>query len=230
MPLPSLILFARTPEPGRVKTRLAGRLTEAGAADLYDAFLTDASRAYLDSRRWRSVLCAEDDPPGSRLKELFPLPWVLESQARGDLGDRLGAAFACEFRRGAPAAVAVGSDHPSLPRERLAEVFGELANGYAAAVVPAEDGGYCAIGLSSRAPVPTIFRDIAWSTDAVLRQTVARMEGAAIRYRLLDPAYDVDRPEDLDRLRRDLTQRDPAAEDFPAATARVLAALIGGVP
>jgi uncharacterized protein len=228
--LPSLLLFARSPEPGRVKTRLAGRLTEAGAAQLYRAFLADASRVYLDPRRWRSVLLAESDPPGPHLEALFPEPWARASQSSGDLGDRLDAAFRSAFRFGAPAAVAVGSDHPSLPRERLAEVFAELARGNDAVILPAEDGGYCAIGLSSRVPVAAVFRDIAWSTPAVLGETVARLEGSGIRYRLLDAAYDVDLPEDLDRLRRDLAARDSTEEDYPAATARALAMLTGDAP
>ncbi|MEP6993450.1 MAG: TIGR04282 family arsenosugar biosynthesis glycosyltransferase [Acidobacteriota bacterium] len=230
MPLPSLILFARAPEPGRVKTRLAVRLTDAGAADLYDAFLADAARVYRDARRWRSVLCAESDPPGPRLEALFAAPWLHEAQVPGDLGDRLSAAFMREFRRGAPAALAVGSDHPSLPRERLAQCFEELERGSDAAIIPAEDGGYCAISLSAGAPLEAVFRDISWSTDAVLRETVARMDEAAMRYRLLDPGYDVDRPEDLERLQRDLAQRDPAAEDYPVATAKTLAAWMGVAP
>ena len=230
MPLPSLILFARTPEPGRVKTRLAGRLTAAGAADLYAAFLADASRVYLDPERWHSVLCAETDPPGPRLQALFPEPWDFGVQVAGDLGERLTSAFRREFLRGAPEAAAVGSDHPSLSRERVAEVFLQLARGHDAVILPAEDGGYCAVGLSASAPVAEVFRDISWSTPAVLEETVARMRGAGMRFRLLDPAYDVDLPEDLDRLRRDLAARDPREEDYPTATARALAALIGGTP
>lgn len=230
MPLPSLILFARAPEPGRVKTRLAGRLTEAGAARLYGAFLADAARVYLDPGRWQSVLCAESDPSDPRLEALFPRPWAREAQAAGDLGERLRAAFAAAFERGAPAAVAVGSDHPSLERLRLREVFDALARGADAAVVPAEDGGYCAIGLTPRAPVEALFHGIPWSTEAVLSETLALLEAHSVRYRVLPAAYDVDRPEDLDRLRSDLSRRDAAAEDFPSATARVLATLSGAAP
>ena len=72
-----------------------------------------------------------------------------------------------------------------------------------------------------------MFRDIPWSTPAVLAETVERMERTGVRYRLLPPAYDVDRPEDLDRLRLDLAGRDPAAADFPEATARALRDLLG---
>lgn len=223
--LPSLLLFARVPEPGRVKTRLAGRLTERGATDLYRAFLEDAARVYLQGSRWESVLCADPDPLDSRLAALFSQAWRRQPQAPGDLGRKLSSAFEGEFRRGAPAAVAVGSDHPALPLRLLDAVFRELAEGSAAALVPAEDGGYCAIGLAAHAPFAEVFREIPWSTEAVLSETLRRLEGAGLPHRVLEAAYDVDRPEDVDRLRRDLAGRDANAEDYPAATARALAAL-----
>ncbi len=225
MALPSLVLFARVPEPGRVKTRLAPRLTEQGAVALYCAFLEDAGRVYRRPALWRSVLCAEPDPFDRLFDRCFPEPWIREAQAPGDLGERLAHAFHREFRRGAPAVVAVGSDHPALSRGRLEEAFTELSSGNLAVLIPAEDGGYCAIGLDAGAPVREVFRGVPWSTAAVLDRTVERLEGAGIPYRVLESAYDVDRPEDLDRLRQDLATRDVAAEDFPSATARALAIL-----
>ncbi len=223
--LPSLLLFARVPEPGRVKTRLAGRLTERGATELYRAFLEDAARVYLRPSRWESVLCAEPDPLDARLAALFPPAWRREPQAPGDLGSKLRTAFAGAFGRGAPAAVAIGSDHPALPLRSVEALFGELEAGRSAAVVPAEDGGYCAIGLSAGASAADVFRGIPWSTETVLSETLRRFGDAGLACRVLDPAYDVDRPEDLDRLRRDLAGRDARDEDYPAATARALATL-----
>ncbi|HEY3203386.1 MAG TPA: TIGR04282 family arsenosugar biosynthesis glycosyltransferase [Thermoanaerobaculia bacterium] len=225
--LPSLILFARAPEPGRVKTRLAVRLTERGAAALYRAFLEDAAHVYVDRTGWQSVLCADPHPSDPLLAAIFFGAWRREAQASGDLGERLRKAFEREFARGAPAAVAVGSDHPALTRKRLKEIFGELARGLDAVLIPAEDGGYCAIGLASCAPLANVFEGIPWSSDAVCRITIARMENAGLRVKVLESAYDVDRPEDLDRLRRDLAQRDAASEDYPTATARVLEAISG---
>jgi rSAM/selenodomain-associated transferase 1 len=222
MTLPSLLLFARAPVPGRVKTRLLERLTADGAAELYRAFLEDAAYAYLAPAQWESVLCAEPSPLDPRLEPLFPDPWRGEAQEGSDLGDRLRRAFAREFARGAPAVLAVGSDHPALPRGRLVEAFAGLAAGTRAVVVPAEDGGYCAIGLAAGVPADEVFREVPWSTPNVLAATLERLKGLGVRPRLLPFGYDVDRPEDVDRLRLDLARRDPCEEDYPFATARAL--------
>jgi uncharacterized protein len=223
--LPGLLLFARTPERGKVKTRLVPPLSEPEALELYRAFLEDASAIYAAPGRWRSVLLAEPDPDEATLSALFPPPWKRSRQSSGDLGDRLTAAFEAEFSRGVPAAVAVGSDHPALRRRQIEEVFLRLSLGDDAAVIPADDGGYCAIGLSARVRVRDVFEDIPWSSPRVLSATRDRFAARGIRASYLGPAYDVDRPEDLDRLRSDLALRDPSGGDFPRATAKALRGL-----
>ena len=222
--LPSLVLFARVPEAGRVKTRLSPRLTEEGALRLYRAFLEDASRLYGAGSGWEPVLAAEPDPDALELVRLFPPPWRRETQGEGGLGERLAAAFSREFLRGAPAAIAVGSDHPALAREAFSEALARVEGG-GAAVIPAEDGGYCAIAFSADAPWEEALREIPWSTDAVLSVTRRRLAERGVELSMLPPGYDVDRPEDVDRLRRDLSSRDPGSADYPAATARALADL-----
>ena len=220
--IPSLLLFARAPERGNVKTRLVPPLSEPEALCLYRAFLEDASVIYAAPGRWRSVLLAAPDPDEATLAALFPSPWTRRRQASGDLGERLAAAFEMEFSRGAPAAVAVGSDHPALRRSQIEEVFGRLSLGDDAAVIPADDGGYCAIGLAAHVRVRDVFADIPWSSSRVLSATRDRFAARGIHAEFLESAYDVDRPEDLDRLRSDLAGRDPAGRDYPRATARAL--------
>jgi len=221
---PVLLLFARSPVPGRVKTRLVAAGAEAlspqQASGLYRAFLEDASRLYGRGTAWNSVLCADPDPADAVLSTLFPHPWRARAQGDGDLGDRLRRAFADAFASGAPAAAAVGSDHPTLPLQRLQDVFDALTADDAA-IVPAEDGGYCALGLSARTAgaLDEIFRAVPWSTPDVLDTTLERMRRAGVSCRRLEPFYDVDRPEDLERLKEDLRARDPREPDFPSATA-----------
>ncbi len=223
--LPRLVLFARAPRAGEVKTRLAPLLTEQGAARLYRAFLEDAAQAYLEPEAWEAVLAADPDADDPVFVELFGAPWRRQSQASGDLGARLASAFEREFAGGAPRVLAVGSDHPALRRRLVEEAFGLLARGCQAVVIPAEDGGYCAIGLALGAGFREVFRDIPWSSSSVLDVTLERIGSAGLRLTVLPAAYDVDRPEDVGRLRRDLASRDPTAPDYPRPTAKLLESL-----
>jgi uncharacterized protein len=224
--LPSLLLFARAPVEGRVKTRLVPPLTPPGALRLYRAFLEDAARLYGAPDLWNAVLETEGDPEHADLVRLFAPPWRRQAQAAGDLGHRLAQAFRRAFRGGASGAVAVGSDHPALPRRRIEEAFALLSRKNTASLVPAEDGGYCAIGLLPDAPVEEIFRDVPWSSASAFDVTRTRLDRAGLSVEILEPGYDVDRPDDLARLRRDLSCRDASAEDFPRSTARILAEIL----
>lgn len=217
----TLVLFAREPVPGRVKTRLARVLTAEGASRLYRAFLEDASRVYADPA-WDCVVDAEPDPDRADLPSIFPPPWRLERQSAGDLGARLTAAFERERENGTGATLAVGSDHPSLPLRSLRLLFAEVARGEDVAIIPAQDGGYCAIALAAAVRPESIFRDIPWSSPATLEATLARARDAGLSVAISEPGYDVDRPEDLDRLRIDLAGRDPSEEDYPRATSEAL--------
>jgi glycosyltransferase A (GT-A) superfamily protein (DUF2064 family) len=168
---------------------------------------------------------AESEPDHPELQTLFPSPWLRDEQAPGDLGARLAESFRRAFAEGSLAAVAVGSDHPALPRRLLEQAFTHLSAGIGAVLVPAEDGGYCAIGLAASVPPAEVFRDIPWSTASTLQVTRERLLALGVDAEILEAAYDVDRPADLVRLRRDLASRDPAGPDFPQATAKVLAEL-----
>ena len=221
-PLCTLNLFARAPEPGRVKTRLWPLLGPDGAASLYRAFLEDASRAYLQPEAWEAVLSVDGDTDDPELARLFPPPWRRELQEEGDLGARLSRAFLRSFSGGASFAVAVGSDHPALPRRSLSAAFAALDAGSDAAIIPADDGGYCAIALSHRVEPEKVFAGIPWSSTSVLQATRERLGDIGARLTLLPTLYDVDRPEDIGRLVRDLAGRNPLDEDFPRATARAL--------
>ena len=218
----TLILFARAPVPGRVKTRLAGALAAEGAARLYRAFLEDAARVYA-MPAWTAVVYTDPDPDGADLAAIFGSPWRREAQSSGDLGSRLTAAFEAERSRGASVVLAVGSDHPALPRRRVAELFEAVERGEEVALIPAQDGGYCAISLAPAAAPSIVFRDIPWSSERTLAVTVARARQQGLRVALREPAYDVDRPEDLQTLARDLARRNPDDDDYPHATAKALA-------
>src|SRR5262249_4398398 len=159
------------------------------------------------------------------LARLFCPPWRRSRQLGPDLGARLTAAFERERAGGSLGVLAVGSDHPALGAGQVERAFASLREGCDAALVPAAGGAYCAIALGGRADPRRVFRGVPWSTPHVFAATLERLDAAGLSTRVLEAAYDVDRAEDLDRLRRDLARRDPADADFPRATAEALARL-----
>lgn len=203
-----LLLFGKVPAPGGAKTRLAPLFGPAAAARLYEAFLEDTAArvgavAGAEAELWLEPAGAPGREAGERLGRRLGL--AVRWQEGEGLGERLGAAFARAFEEGAGAAVAVGSDHPTLPPSRLEEALDALETADVV-VGPSEDGGYYALGLR-RAAWPRaaeLFRGVPWSTSDVLERTRQAIASLGLAARELEEWYDVDEPEDLERLARDL--------------------------
>lgn len=200
-----LILFGRLPEAGRTKTRLEPAVGPEGATRLYTAFLHDAVRLALACGVDERELWVPDRPDAiARLEVEVPgIPVRLQSS--GDLGERLRAAFHTAFEEGADAVVVVGTDHPTLPQGRIDEAFGALRTADVA-IGPTEDGGYYAIGLRRYCwPVAEgLFVGAPWSRPNLTPWTRRRARRLDLAYFDLPEWYDVDRPEDIERLRRDI--------------------------
>ncbi len=189
----ALIVFAKAPRPGRVKTRLAADLGAQEAARVYRRL----GRRVLDAVRegpYRTLVYY--DPPDA---EAEMRDWLggesleFRPQTGGDLGERMARAFE-EALRDADRACIVGTDVPAL---RAALVVQALERLESADVVlgPAEDGGYYLMALSR--PHPEIFRDVPWSTADVLGATLERTRRAGLRESLLPVLKDVDTAADL---------------------------------
>lgn len=202
-----LMLFGKLPVPGEAKTRLSPRLGAEGAAELYRAFLDDTvrlARGLHDVELELWVPAAPGAEPYFRRR--YP-DLALRWQAKGDLGVRLTAAFEAAFRRGAGAAVALGSDHPTLPGAYLESAFERLER-QELVLGPSEDGGYYAVGLRRPAwpRAARLFEGIPWSTDQVLSRTRTRAEELELHAAALPAWYDVDEPEHLKRLSSDVVE------------------------
>jgi hypothetical protein len=191
-----LIVFAKAPEPGKVKTRLAHELGDLEAARIYRAL----GRRVVDRVRggpYRTIVYF--DPPEARddVVRWLGAPGIeLVPQPEGDLGARIVRAFERGFELG-ERVCAIGTDSPDLDRARVETAFDSLerSGGPAAVLGPATDGGYYLVGL--RRPEPRLFTEIPWSTGAVLPATLARAGELGIVVELLPPLGDVDRPEDV---------------------------------
>jgi rSAM/selenodomain-associated transferase 1 len=200
-----VIVFARAPEPGKVKTRLIPALGEAGAAALHRRLVMHCLRAATDAQLGPVELwCAPEagDPFFRECERGFGVS--LHPQGDGDLGVRMQRAFDAALGR-ARRALLVGSDIPALSAQYLRDAEGALAGGDDVVIGPAEDGGYVLIGLS-RCDLE-LFREIPWGGSEVLAETRRRIAALSWRCRELRVLWDVDRPEDLGRLPGEMRAR-----------------------
>lgn len=194
----TLIVFAKVPRPGRVKTRLAAAIGDAEAASLYRVM----GRGVLDGVRGGDYrIVAYIDPAhelGAARRWLGAGGVHFEPQQGADLGERLAGAFRREFRR-ARHVCAIGTDAPAVDRVVVERAFAELSTNDVV-LGPALDGGYYLIG--SNANWPQLFRGVPWSTGEVMTATLARAHALKLRTATLEPLPDVDTVEDLERMGR----------------------------
>jgi len=216
-----LMIFAKAPTPGRVKTRL--KLPPETAAALHAAFVRDVVARHQRPGRQVTVWRAGDLQHGL-WRELVEAHGVsLAVQPSGDLGDRMAAAFSATGVHGDPVVV-LGTDSPTLPPALVERAFAALGD-RDAVIGPACDGGYVLLGLRGAATTDrSIFPPgLAWGTEAVLPATLDAL-AARGDFAVLDPWYDVDRPQDLRWMRHHMPLLDGPT---PRHTLSMLAALDG---
>ncbi|MEI2646413.1 MAG: TIGR04282 family arsenosugar biosynthesis glycosyltransferase [Candidatus Competibacter sp.] len=195
-----LLVFAKAPVPGRVKTRLARPLGTRGAARLYQSLLRRTLGLACAARLCPVELwCAPDSRHGffSACRRDYGVR--LRRQCAGDLGRRMNHAFNRTLREN-KRAVLIGGDCASVGIAELRTAFDRLATGWDVVLGPAQDGGYVLVGL--RRPCPGMFRGIPWSAPTVLEATRRRLKRSALGWIELPSGWDVDTPADLKRLRR----------------------------
>ncbi|QXE90398.1 TIGR04282 family arsenosugar biosynthesis glycosyltransferase [Geomonas subterranea] len=208
----ALAIFAKTPLPGRVKTRLSPPLSPPQAAELYRCMLLDIIE--------RSALLTADivifyEGSAEFFRKAAPEA-LLVRQSTGGLGVRLEHAFDELSGRGYGARVVIGTDSPDLPIAFVEEAFRKLEQGGEAVFGPAEDGGYYLVGV--RDGYGTLFQDIPWSSGTVLESSLRQAEASGLTAALLTSWHDVDSWEDL--LRSSLLEpsnRAPRTRAFIAA-------------
>lgn len=198
---PLLVQFAKWPEKGRVKTRLAASLGEQGALDAHIAL----TRAVLDQLMatgypvtfwWDRSLTAPPDEAAGILSVLEANGVTQRVQCGDDLGARMTDALSWGIGL-AGQAIIVGSDCPSVDAGYIAGARKAL-EAVDVVIGPADDGGYVLIG--ARTTTDTMLAGIEWGTPRALEQTCRRLEQEGLRYECLEPLWDVDEPEDWARF------------------------------
>ena len=191
-----ILVFARMPVAGQVKTRLEPGLGPVATLSLYQAMLkrvlTTAEHTDLAPMElWLAGTSVTND-------QHWPGPGLAWYRRQGDsLGERMAHAARNALTR-ARGVVIIGTDCPALDRQYLGLALARLAQGHEVVIGPAEDGGYVLLGLGS--PMEMLFRDIPWGTDRVLALSLQRLAEAGVNPALLPTLWDVDRPCDLERL------------------------------
>ena len=196
----AVILMAKAPLPGLVKTRLCPPFTKANAAALYACILKDTAAEL--SRLARTQRYLFFSPPGSEgffRRDPFS-GFVRVPQTGKDLGERMAGAFETAFARGGTRVALVGADCPTLSAPLVRAAFRELASSAGAVFGPCDDGGFYLIALSSHDP--SLFRGVNWGTDAVLSEVSQRCRAAGLPYSLLPPGFDIDTADDVASLFR----------------------------
>lgn len=232
-----------------MKTRLVPPLTPAQAAALSFA-MADALLGRLS--RWSRIAGAPGDGSGTPVelelrysgerpardadepsggadgpRLVVPDGWNPAPQGEGDLGARLSRAAGAAAAAGVERLVFVGADSPLLPLSVVEGAFAALA-GREAVIAPAEDGGFVLLGLAvGRLPRPaasSLFRAVPWGSDGVLAAVLRNAAAAGVDLFRTPGSWDVDRPEDLARLRRELASLPPASRP------RYLTAVLARIP
>lgn len=194
-----ILIFAKAPQPGLVKTRLIPPLTPAEAARLHGELLA-ATLARVSSARLAPVelWCAPDPafPDFTELADRYGLS--LHRQSAGDLGERMHHAARDGLTR-ARRLLLLGADCPPMDGGYVAEALQAMIGGHDAVIGPAEDGGYVLFGLQ-RAEA-SLFAEMPWGTNGVAGLTRERMARLGWRWAELPTLWDLDRPQDLARYR-----------------------------
>ena len=198
----ALVLMAKAPVEGTVKTRLIGKFTPAEATELYINFLCDTFALMEDIWYEREdlslVLGYTPEGEEEAFEQVEREGCLMLSQRGENLGERLEHCFAELFGAGFERVVAIGADSPTLPAEYLFEAFERLSDDGVAVLGPTEDGGFYAIGL--RRLRPGLLAGIPWSTERVFPAVEARLREMGLRPAHLPAHFDVDTPDDLARL------------------------------
>ena len=210
------ILFAKSPVPGRVKSRLFRQITPEQACRLHCACTNDTLELLENALPAVSKWLLLSEQPHTALESggiTLPAGFRCGVQQGCDLGDRLDAAFRWAFDGGARRVAIFGSDSPTLPSRIVEEAFPILSD-VDVVLGPAEDGSDYLVGC--RRFIPGLFEAVEWSTTRTLAQTRANAQGLGYRVALLDTWFDIDTWSDVERLMSDLRKGAPLTRHLAA--------------
>ncbi len=220
-PLPAstaLIIFAKAPVAGDVKTRLCPPLTPDEAASLHGSLVLDIIERGALLKGCEQILAGAPDaehPFFRAMKARFKIP-ILD-QRGDDLGSRMAQAFQTALGNPYQSGIIIGTDIPGITVSILSAAFKSLEE-HDVVMGPTEDGGYYLIGLKKN--VPELFENIAWSTDTVFSVTQEKAKELGLSLKVLPKLRDIDTEDDLYIFIQE--SRNPNNQTFSSRTQKVL--------
>ncbi len=206
----SIAIFTRAPVPGVAKTRLIPALGAQGAAHFHAALTRHAIAQAVAANLGRVELwCAPDAAHPFFTECVREFGVVLRAQPPGDLGAKMLGAF----EAAQVPLLLMGSDCPAIRPGDLTACAHALSQGVDAVFLPAEDGGYGLVGATR--PIPALFEDVEWGGPAVMAQTRDKLRALGLTWREPRVVWDVDRPEDHERVMREGLLAEPWQERLP---------------
>lgn len=197
----ALVVMARVPEVGRVKTRLIPSIGASVVCNLYKCLLEDLFFRIKELKNIDVYVFYTPEELTGELSNLVPEGFLLLPQKGGDLGERMYNATDHLIDKGYERVTIIGSDSPDIPLDYITEAFLKLENAKEDKVVvgPSTDGGYYLISVNCKTKVP--FTSMEWGGPTVFDSTINKLSEAAVKYDLLPEWYDIDVEEDLKYLK-----------------------------
>ena len=198
----AIIIMTKVPVAGKVKTRLSPQFPAEQSAMLAECFLRDT---VCKAKSLENNLIIAYSPVGKLnvLQEILPEQKTFIEQKGANLGARMFHAFEFAFAQNLNSVVMIGTDSPTLPEKFIAQAFENLSESEAV-LGKTTDGGFYLIGL--RKVIKEIFEAVEWSSPKTFEQTARNIENLNLKLSLLPNWYDVDTPDDLKRLKKDLSK------------------------
>lgn len=196
-----LIVFAKEPEAGKVKTRLQGYLSRDECVQFYKALLQDTLELARAIKCFEKVLAYDSSMPEPRYLKTIAADFMFYKQRGSSLGEKMHNAFKFAKTRNNSKVVIIGSDSPSLPAIYVKEAFRRL-DVSDVVLGPSHDGGFYLVGLKK--PCASIFKGIKWSSKTVLENAIENSGIFSKKISLLKKWYDIDDYAGLARLKKDL--------------------------
>ncbi len=190
----SVIIFAKFPEEGKVKTRLAKTIGYEKATTIYKEL---AEHSFTEVKKLNTVsryLFFKNESNREKISKWVGLGFSFYLQSNGNLGEKMKNAFSKVFTKGSNKTIIIGSDLPDISKSLISKAFKDLDNNDII-IGPSKDGGYYLLGMNKF--YPELFDNISWSTELVLKQTIAKVRSLSLKFTLLKELNDIDTIEDI---------------------------------